>query len=242
MPLEKWLTGGWRELPAWRIDLGGEQEQPLTIQWAGASEQLALGLSTSGWRRPPSLDLNSFLGMFSPDTPIEKLPVLPRLHDGRVDCLRLIHLDKGQRWVLRLWPAAVTIAGNNTALFIGTIEAQQRRHLTGLITTALDTGEYDRSMEMLKQALPDRFRTKPAIRAPDEIQVTRERRRLHWGGRGFAGLALIAARHLPGGRFVVMVAGPFGLSATGPAPPTRPGLATCHEPGGVVCDEIDPGA
>ena len=182
MPLERWLTGGWRELPAWRIDLAGEQEQPLTIQWTGPCEQLAQALSTGGWHRPPSPDLKAFLGMFSPDTPIDKLPVLPRLHDGRVDRLRLIYRHKGQRWVLRLWPAAVTIAGSDSALFVGTLEAQHRRHLTGLITTALDTGEYDRSLEMLKQALPDRFRTKTAIRAPDEIQVTRERRRLHWGG------------------------------------------------------------
>ncbi len=32
MPLATWLADGWRDLPAWRIDLEGEYEQPLTIQ------------------------------------------------------------------------------------------------------------------------------------------------------------------------------------------------------------------
>lgn len=38
--LATWLTDGWRDLPAYRIDLVGEREQPLTIQWVGSTDEL----------------------------------------------------------------------------------------------------------------------------------------------------------------------------------------------------------
>jgi len=182
MSQEKWLTDGWRELPAWRIDMAGEREQPLTIQWAGSPEELSEYLSIKEWHHPPSLNLKTFLGMFLPDIPIEELPVLPRFHDGRIDSLRFFHPAKGQRWVLRMWPADVKIAGNSTPLFVGTIVAQQQRRLTGLITLTRDTGDYDRALDELKDVLLDRFAMKPIRRTSNEIQVRQEDRRLHWSG------------------------------------------------------------
>ena len=121
--------------------------------------------------------------MLSPDTPIEELPVFPRLHDGRVDSLCLVRQVNGQRWVLRLWPADIRIAGNNTPLFVGTVEMQRRRNLTGLITAARDTGEYDRSLDVLKQMLHDRFVTELVSRASNEIRLNRGYDRLRWQGR-----------------------------------------------------------
>jgi membrane protein DedA with SNARE-associated domain len=113
---------------------------------------------------------------------IEELPVLPRLHDGRIDSLLLLHQTKGQQWVLRLWPTGVKIAGDSKPIFVGTIEKQQKRHLTGLITLARDTGDYDRSLDELKDVLHDRFAMKLNRRTSNEVQVSHEDRRLHWSG------------------------------------------------------------
>jgi len=183
MPLQKWIADGWRELPAWRIDLAGEREQPLTIQWVGTPDELARYLLTKGWQLPPSLTLRNLLGMLSPDTPIEKLPVLPCLHNGRVDCLRLVHRDKDKRWVLRLWPSDVRIPRNNTPIFVGTIEVQHRRHLTWLITAAMEMDEYDRSLDALEQEIHDRFAIKVVNRRSNVIQVNREDFQVSWKGR-----------------------------------------------------------
>jgi energy-coupling factor transporter ATP-binding protein EcfA2 len=35
---EKLQTDGWRDLPAWRIDMAGKREQPLAIQWWGGQK------------------------------------------------------------------------------------------------------------------------------------------------------------------------------------------------------------
>lgn len=183
MPLATWLAGGWRDLPAWRIDMEGEQEQPLSIQWAGNPAELARYLATLGWHRPPTVNLKIFLGMLSPDTPIEQLPVLPRLQSGRVDRLRLVHEEGDLRWVLRLWPSDVDTSGDPAPLFVGTLEIQRRRQLTWLITAAGDTGEYDRQQDALIQMLSGRFNLKPVSRSGNDIQVDGEHRRLHWDGR-----------------------------------------------------------
>jgi len=183
MSLATWLANGWQELPAWRIDLAGEQDQPMTLQWAGSPDELTRYLLTKGWQHPPLVNLKNLLGVFSPDTSIENLPVLPRLHTGRVDRLHLVHRDMDQRWVLRLWPSDVRIVENNTLLFMGTIEIQHLSHLTGLITAARDTGEYDSSLAGIKDILKDQFFIKLVSRNREEVQVDHDHRKIHWQGR-----------------------------------------------------------
>jgi undecaprenyl-diphosphatase len=77
MPLSAWQSGGWRDLPAWRIDMEGELEQPLTIQWVGSPDVLQGYLISRGWRQPAPLNTKLFLGMFAPNTPVADLPILP---------------------------------------------------------------------------------------------------------------------------------------------------------------------
>ncbi|WP_457551183.1 VTT domain-containing protein [Desulfobacula sp.] len=182
MSLATWATNGWRELPAWRIDMAGEQEQPLILQWAGLPDDLARYLLIKGWKRPPSANLKNLLGVFSSNTAIENLPVLPRLYTGRVDQLRMVYHDRDQRWVLRLWPSDVRIGENVTSLFMGTIEVQHLSHLTGLITAARDTGEYDHPLDALKEMLKDQFVIKSVCRTSNEMQMNYDNPRIHWQG------------------------------------------------------------
>ena len=183
MPLATWLADGWRGLPTWRIDMAGDREQPLTIQWAGAPEELAQYLLNRGWQRPQSLNLKSFLEMLSPDTPIEMLPVLPRLHDGRIDRLRLVLMASSRLWVLRMWPTDVKILANEARLLVGTIEVQNKRPMAGLIFLARDTGEYDGSLAAFEQEFHNRFAVKMVDRKNSEFKISRDQDRVHWSGR-----------------------------------------------------------
>jgi undecaprenyl-diphosphatase len=178
MPLATWQADGWRGLSAWRVDMAGEQEQPLTVQWAGSPDALVRFLMHKGWQRPLSLNLGSLFGMFAPDSPVASLPSLPRLHDGRAERLRLVLVKADERFVLRLWSADATIDGNDGPLLVGTIEAQRRWSLAGLLTMARDTGEYERSLDVLRQALGDGFTTRLVRRSDYEAGVGRMR----WGG------------------------------------------------------------
>jgi membrane protein DedA with SNARE-associated domain/membrane-associated phospholipid phosphatase len=177
-----WLSGGWRRLPPWRVDMAGDREQPLTIQWAGSPDDLKQHLLAKGWETPPPANLKSFLGMLSPDASIDILPVLPRLHNGRVDALRLVRWNGDQRWVLRLWPADVAIVGYPEPLYIGTVELQRRRRLTWLITAALDTGEYGHPKTALADLLDERYTVEIVHRTAAEIEVNHGHGRFHWQG------------------------------------------------------------
>ncbi len=183
MTLSLWQTDGWRGLPAWRIDMGGDLEQPLTVQWVGLSAELVRFLTDEGWRQPQPLSLKSVLGMFSPNTPIEQLPVLPRLHDGREERLRLVRMDGDSRLVIRLWSPDVKIEGNSVLhLFMGTIEKQQGRSLAGLITTAIDTGDYERPLGILAQTFRERFSVLWVRRTDQELRSDREHQWSRWRG------------------------------------------------------------
>jgi membrane protein DedA with SNARE-associated domain/membrane-associated phospholipid phosphatase len=169
--LSSWQTDLWADLPEWRIDMAGEPEQPFTVQWAGSLAEPARFLIGKGWQRPSPLNLTAFLGMFSPTTPIEKLPVLPRLHDGRQEHLRLVRVDHHRRLVLRLWSTDININATGSPLWVGTIEEQHRRGLAALITMARDTGAYDRPMNLLAETLAGGFPLKRVRRTNHDFPV-----------------------------------------------------------------------
>lgn len=179
-----WIAGGWQALPAYQIDLAGEREEPLTLQWAGKTGELTRYLLTKQWQPPLPLTLKGFLKMLSPDTPISELPVLPRLHSGQSDVVRLVHpVDDTHRWVLRLWPTNMTLSVNGTPIFEGTIETQKRRHLADLILLAMDSGAYDPPLKGLESMIKDRFIVHPVSRSNNEIQIETDDPRVDWRGK-----------------------------------------------------------
>jgi membrane protein DedA with SNARE-associated domain/membrane-associated phospholipid phosphatase len=182
MPLAAWRSDGWRDLPAWRIDMAGEREQPLTIQRIGSVNELARYLLKAGWRQPPAINLVSFLGVFSPDTSIENLLSLPRLHDGMAERLHLVYMEQDKRLVIRLWPSDVAIIKNDAPVFVGTIVEQRRRHVAGLITVAWDTGEYEQPLKVLQRTLTNRFEVSMVRRPEHEIPADRGHLGLRWQG------------------------------------------------------------
>jgi len=183
MAFAAWMAEGWRNLPAYRIDLAREREQPLILQWAGLTEDLTRYLLSRGWQKPSSLDLKDLLKMFSADTPIGALPVLPCMHKGRIDAVRLVQpLDEEHRWVLRLWPTNVEISEGGLPVFEGTLEVQDRRQIADMILMAKDSGEYDVPLKKLAEVLEGEFSVKLVHRKGNEIVPENKGRRADWHG------------------------------------------------------------
>ena len=180
-----WLDNGWKKISAWKFDIEGERKQPLTLQFAGSLQNFTQHLHTEGWHSPVPMNLKNFLGIFSPHVSIDKFPVLPHLHSGLFDSLRLVYHKKGSttRWVLRLWPSDFRIStakGEVRPLFAGTIEEQRFRHLTGLITAAMDTGNYDYPLAKVKAMLKKWFTVKTIMRSGNVLKV--DKKNLRWHG------------------------------------------------------------
>lgn len=148
-----WLRNDWRHLPGWRIDLGGEVEQPLTFQWAGDPERLAAQLTRQGWLRVTGPDFKQLLNLFVPGVGIEQLPLLPLLENGQQERLLLALSQGQQRLVLRLWPTAYRLADGGRPLWVGTVESERALPLAGFLTLPKGVGNYTEALQLLTRSI-----------------------------------------------------------------------------------------
>lgn len=118
----EWLAGDWRGLPAYRLDLAAGEQHPLNVQYLGTLEALEAALTARGWRSPPPPAFDKLLLWLSPDTTATRLPVLPQIHDGHYESLRLIKAGADDRLtILRLWRSERIQHSTRTPLWIGSV-------------------------------------------------------------------------------------------------------------------------
>lgn len=152
----EWWATGWQKLPAYRIDLTGEDEEPLAFQWAGTLDGLKSKLLSSGWREPERWTTSSALAWLVTSDP-QKLPVIPSLEVGRMPALTLIRMngaDANARVVLRLWPADYRLRdGRSYPLWVGsTVEERISRPLS-FVTVAATKSDVTRSLDLLASSM-----------------------------------------------------------------------------------------
>ena len=149
MTADAWSDGGWQTLPGRRTDLGGERRQPILFQWAGSLTELERRFAARGWTPAPGPDARSLMMLLAPSGQAGPLPVLPRLHDGRPELLRM-QRDQGEiRWVLRVWPTQVRLEGFAEPLTVGTVEAQSERRVGPWLTLPAPAPTDHRALPML---------------------------------------------------------------------------------------------
>jgi membrane protein DedA with SNARE-associated domain/membrane-associated phospholipid phosphatase len=137
MTVAQWRKVGWQRLPAHRVDLGGDTEEPMVLQWAGDASQLAKALATHGWRVGKSINFLNGSYYVSGNTTIFELPILPRLHDGRAPILSLVHqaANGDGRLVLHVWRSKFRLeAPLKQQILVGALFAEQIRHPMGVFS------------------------------------------------------------------------------------------------------------
>ena len=164
-----WRNGGWRQQPAYRIDVTGEMEEPLTLQWAGPRLALEEQLLHSGWQRAPSWTFAGALAWLATTDP-QKLPVAPLLESGRLPGLALIRLDPQAphaRYVLRLWPADIDLRNEaRHHLWLGSIVEERIIRPLSLLSISHIVGDYVRPRDLLRGSLPGSLVVKRAMTGP----------------------------------------------------------------------------
>lgn len=140
MSSQKWIAGGWQDMPARRTDLVGEYEGPLTVQWAGDLDALERTLQAHGWVRPNPLSLASSLTWIEPKPDPALLPTIPLLHEGLTPSLTLIFVQSpASRLVFRLWRTDTIIGTADTPprqLWVGAVVQEELRSLVWPLTIA----------------------------------------------------------------------------------------------------------
>lgn len=181
MPVSVWWQESWQKLPTWRLDLHGEYEQPLNVQWAGDLDAVQRYLLAHGWHKPTELSTRTALHWFLPNPALAQLPVLPQLHDGQYESL-LLTTDRHdqtpptEQWILRLWPTTLQLQPNAIPVWMGTVTSQHRAHLP-LIHFPRAGDDYDPALTALKSILGSgRWKqVQRPLRAREETAA-------HWSG------------------------------------------------------------
>ncbi len=141
MTVPQWMRGGWRQVPTRRMEISGDREEFLPLQWRAESAALDQHLALAGWRRAPEWSAQTALGWLMPQTPAGDLPVLPRFSQGESTRRVFVRADPqhpGTRLVLRLWRDrhALQDAQGARPLWYGALYRETLRHPGRLLTIA----------------------------------------------------------------------------------------------------------
>ena len=152
-----WWETEWQSLPAFRADLNGDPEEPLTFQWAGEITDLERRLVAAGWQPPRRWTLASSLAWLTETTDPMSLPVLPYLDEERTASLILVRPTGGaapSRLVLRVWEAGADVRDGETApLWLGSVIREEVRHPLNQITIIERQRDADGPRAVLASAL-----------------------------------------------------------------------------------------
>ena len=158
IPLADWRAGGWRRLPFARSELGGEIEEPFSVQWIGPAGQIADTLAAGGWQAPQPWAAKTILLWLLPNPAIEQLPVLPKFDHGEAEKLTFIKtISSRERIVIRLWPVrdvVDTVAGGRSQpLWNGMVTTERLRHPSGMVTLAETGSDFAGPLHILQRDL-----------------------------------------------------------------------------------------
>jgi undecaprenyl-diphosphatase len=161
-----WRQGSVEDLPAYRRDIRNQRDQPLDIQYAGDPERLAHTLQQHGWKPAEMLQGANLLRLLSPSLPLQRLPVLPQVHDGRHERLVLEQPQPdGGRLVLRLWASPIRLEPGDRPLWLGSVSSQRKTVVLNLLSYPVTEQDFDAALAQLRRDLEG-----------SEIHVKTERR------------------------------------------------------------------
>jgi membrane protein DedA with SNARE-associated domain/membrane-associated phospholipid phosphatase len=167
-----WREGGWKDLPAYRIDLAGEIEEPLLLQWRGSATALQDELMKQGWLVEPAWSLTALNAFARPDTGPANMPVIPKFDDGRLQTLAMIRLGEvdGQqgRFVLRAWSQdAGEPNGLNVEILLGSIFFERVDHPLRQLSIPIGTDHRTCNGDQLLSGLANTLRVGERLAGPE---------------------------------------------------------------------------
>ncbi len=142
--LSTWKTIGWEQLPVYRMDIEGTNEQPMNFQWAGSLATLEAELHQLGWETAAPVTPMNAMNWLAPEPDISTLPILPQVNDGQHQKLLLVaprSPEDNYLTVVRLWPSNHELFSANVPVWIGNVSklyVEQEIPLIAYLRTAPD--------------------------------------------------------------------------------------------------------
>ncbi len=176
MTTAEWRQSGWRNLPAYRVDLGGENEEPIVLQWSGTITELSNALAPHGWQPAVGVGLATASAYLRGSTIATQLPVLPRFNDGRAPVLSLVRPAgvRGERKLLHIWASSVVLSDRDARpILVGAILFDRLFHPLPFLTlpTRIAASPTD-AIAKLADVLPGTLQVTRPASAPHLSPVT----------------------------------------------------------------------
>ena len=135
LTLAQWRTVPWDALARRAPEATTSGTAP-RLAWAGDLEAVGDTLRAAGWRTPPAVEPWEWVRMLNPATPLQRLPPLPSVHDGRGAAATWLRdvAEGDARNVLRLWDSGLRLDG--APVWVGRLETERRARLLGLLAYA----------------------------------------------------------------------------------------------------------
>lgn len=173
MQMDSWWQQGWQTLPPYRLDLEGEYEQPLNLQWAGKLEGIRKQLSDHGWHQPVHLSAQTALRYLAPSPELNALPLLPQLHEGHFESLVMVHAppamaEKNRMLVVRLWRSRIHLKPDMEPLWVGTVAWLDLEQLP-LVSLPVTNNAFDQAIATSQSILSANC-TERVLPAPTKAQ------------------------------------------------------------------------
>ena len=140
MAEQAWLESGWQAIPSVREDLRGHNDFAFNLQWTGSADKIVAALEATDWHST-SIKLRHYFNWFNSSATITELPLLPHVHDGQHEELRLTRtVPPDKLFVIRLWRSQIEIQNREGKQplwfgYISQVEKIERFGLRYLVTT-----------------------------------------------------------------------------------------------------------
>jgi undecaprenyl-diphosphatase len=154
--LSTWKSIGWEQLPVYRMDIEGRNEQPMNFQWAGSLDTLQAALHQQGWKPATPVTPMNAMNWLAPDPVITSLPVLPQVNDGKHQELLLVaphNPEDNHLTVIRLWPSDREILPDNLPVWVGNVVYLYPERNLPLISYLRTDTDYETPANHLEDAL-----------------------------------------------------------------------------------------
>lgn len=172
-------------LPHYRLNRLGKAAQPFNIQFSGELFLIKERLTDQGWQshnilpKLPTMLERLQRDPHDPKTP--ELPLLPLNYQNHPPALLLTKTIKQQQLILRLWKANIMIDGEETHLWLGTINDHQlnspQNTVLHHIPKTPDSMNATRALTPYLNGFQWKVLQIPADQQPDPIQ------KLQWDGK-----------------------------------------------------------
>ena len=162
MQLAQWQQKDWQRLTTVRKDIRLQGNHPMNLQWAAELAGIQQQLEKLGWQVPVSAQSVQLLQWFNPKSDVRTLPLLPQVHKGQYDVLRMVNFDGPAPRFLRLWQTNITLiqSGKKIPLWIGSTGKLYKQQVMGLslFRTSIDYASTSTPLgNKLKRSHPQLF-------------------------------------------------------------------------------------